>query len=159
MMGAVIGLQLAQTVTSALQIPMETVQFWCDRLRGPSRRCKPFIAHRVGETHMHSNPQQWRHIPTKENPADLLSRGMRSANLIKRGMWWNGPKFLELPESEWPEDSFKKGDSIVIDQEMKKTDIAYTVRQPEDNKKSDDDMKTDNTKWRLDLRDTPVGRD
>lgn len=43
----------------------------------------------------------WRHVPTKENPADLGSRGGQ----VKQddGLWWCGPKRLSGP-SAWPED-------------------------------------------------------
>lgn len=42
-----------------------------------------------------------RHVPTKENPADLGSRG----GPVKQEdeLWWRGPKWLSDPGA-WPED-------------------------------------------------------
>ena len=43
----------------------------------------------------------WRHVPTKENPADLGSRGGPVAQ--EDDLWWRGPKWLSDP-SAWPVD-------------------------------------------------------
>lgn len=45
---------------------------------------------------------EWRHIPTKENPSDLLSRGVGSDKLIQSDLWWHGPSFLVKQEADWP---------------------------------------------------------
>ncbi|KYN14464.1 hypothetical protein ALC57_13336 [Trachymyrmex cornetzi] len=44
----------------------------------------------------------WRHIPTKDNPSDLLSRGVGSDKLIQSELWWHGPSFLVKQEADWP---------------------------------------------------------
>ena len=38
---------------------------------------KPFVANCVGKIQALTNPEQWRHDSTKENPADLLTRGLK----------------------------------------------------------------------------------
>ena len=56
--------------------------FWSDSMdilywiRGQSRKFKPFVANRVGEIQASTNPEQWRYVPTKLNPSDLLTRGL-----------------------------------------------------------------------------------
>ena len=40
----------------------------------------------------------WRHVPTKENPADLASRG---GDVEYREMWWEGPEWMADRE-RWP---------------------------------------------------------
>ena len=45
---------------------------------------------------------QWRYIPTSLNPSDILSRGMKTANLIDCDRWWTGPEFLRKSEVAWP---------------------------------------------------------
>ena len=49
-----------------------------------------------------SDPRQWRFVPTKENPADLVTRGLKVSELANCEKWWNGPGFLGNDESEWP---------------------------------------------------------
>ncbi|EFO85183.1 hypothetical protein CRE_20907, partial [Caenorhabditis remanei] len=42
------------------------------------------------------------HCPTKENPADLLTRGMTTTELQNSKWWFEGPSFLKKDPSEWP---------------------------------------------------------
>ena len=108
LIGALIGLRLTKQTCSALRIPMECVSFWVDSLnvvfwiQGQSRDYKPVVSHRTGEIHEHSNPGQWRYVPTKRSPADHDTRGLTVSELAECDLWWNGPKFLLYPESEWP---------------------------------------------------------
>lgn len=76
------------------------VLYW---IRGCSRKFKPFVANRVGEIQSLTDPEQWRHVPTKQNPADLLTRGLSVSTLIDEESWWKGPAFLTQEETEWPE--------------------------------------------------------
>ena len=87
LLGALVGLRLTRQVCSALKIPTNGVTYWVDSMnvgywiQGQSREYKPFIAHRVGEIHEFSAPNQWRYVPTDVNSADL---GTRSYRLRKR---------------------------------------------------------------------------
>ena len=75
------------------------ILWWIRKL---SRGFKPFVANRIGEIQSLTNPQQWRHVSTKENPADLPTRGISVANLKNNALWWNGPEFLKCHEKNWP---------------------------------------------------------
>ena len=48
----------------------------------------------MGEIQTQTDPNQWRYVPTKVNPADMLSRGMLANDLAKCNSWWRGPAFL-----------------------------------------------------------------
>ena len=37
-----------------------------------------------------------------DNPADLGSRGIPSAQLVVADIWWQGPTWLRGSPSEWP---------------------------------------------------------
>ena len=39
---------------------------------------------------------------TKENPADITSRGCTVQQIAENGLWWKGPDWLQCPFSEWP---------------------------------------------------------
>ena len=41
------------------------------------------VLRRVGVFQSLTNPEQWRHVPTKQNPADLLTRGLSVSALIE----------------------------------------------------------------------------
>ncbi|KRZ81445.1 hypothetical protein T08_8363, partial [Trichinella sp. T8] len=60
-----------------------------------ARRWKPFVANRVQEILSRTEPSQWRHSPTADNPADKLSRGCALDTLREDKLWWNGPAWLK----------------------------------------------------------------
>ena len=39
---------------------------------------------------------------TKENPADIASRGCTVQQIADNELWWKGPDWLQSPFSEWP---------------------------------------------------------
>jgi hypothetical protein len=43
------------------------------------------------------------HVPGKENPADLASRGVSAAELKKSKLWFEGPEWLGKPKEFWPQ--------------------------------------------------------
>lgn len=68
-----------------------------------SWKFKPFVANRLGEIQSLTNPEQWRHVPNKQNPADLLTRGLSVSALTEEDRWWKSLVFLVKKETEWPE--------------------------------------------------------
>ena len=108
LMGAVVGVRLAKRIATVIDFPIRRVTFWSDSvnvlwwIRGRSRQFKPFVANRVGEIQSNTDPEQWRYVPTSMNPADILSRGMRTEELIGCSKWWKGPDFLSQSEETWP---------------------------------------------------------
>ena len=71
------------------------VLYW---IRSCSRKFKPFVANRVGEVQSLTDPEQWRHEPTKQNPAYLLTRGLSVPTLMDEESWWKGSEFLMQEE-------------------------------------------------------------
>ena len=107
LMGAVVALRLATVVASSLGMDLHQVHFWSDSMnvlhwiRNSSRQFKPFVAHRVGEIQTATDSSQWRYVPSKLNPADMLTRGTTVAKLVENSAWWEGPDFIQ-DESVWP---------------------------------------------------------
>ena len=106
---AVLASRLAKTIQEESRIKFKDVMFFTDStivlawIHSTSGSFRPFVSSRVGEIQGNSNPSQWRHIPGEFNVADDVSRGIRVQDLNKR--WCNGPEFLQLPESEWPQET------------------------------------------------------
>jgi hypothetical protein len=67
---------------------------------------KPFVANQVKKIKKCSEVQSWRHIDTKENPADLASRGETINNLAASRFWNSGPTF-------WKTGDLNKGASTL----------------------------------------------
>ena len=108
LMAAVVGVRLTTRISKVLEIQLSQSTFWSDSanvlwwIRGRSREFKPFVANRIGEIQSNTNPDQWRHVPTRLNPADCLNRGLKTTNLVKSKTLWEGPEFLIHTEDTWP---------------------------------------------------------
>lgn len=62
-----------------------------------------FVANRVASIQTTTNVSAWAHVRSKDNPADLLSRGMEMSEFLSSELWFHGPKWLHLPPGQWPE--------------------------------------------------------
>jgi len=73
-------------------------------IRGHSRQFKLFLANRIGEIQASISLDRWRYVPTKENPADYLTRGSTLVEILHLRAWWEGPGFLMDNQytSKWP---------------------------------------------------------
>ncbi|XP_058448777.1 uncharacterized protein LOC131428752 [Malaya genurostris] len=64
---------------------------------------KTFVANRVAEIQELTSHVEWNHVPSKDNPADLISRGMDLQELLTNDLWWTGPQWLNSTLAPWPE--------------------------------------------------------
>ena len=107
--GAVLASRLSKTIVEQCHFQFEKTVLFLDSkivlawICSEARRFKPFVSIGVGEIQSNTDPAQWRHIPGELNVADDVSRGIPATSLVER--WKHGPKFLCLPEEEWPHDS------------------------------------------------------
>ncbi|KAL0803434.1 hypothetical protein ABMA28_017281 [Loxostege sticticalis] len=53
-----------------------------------------YVANRVEKIRQLTTDFQWNYVPTNENPADCLSRGVKPCSLQNNVLWWNGPTCL-----------------------------------------------------------------
>jgi len=50
-------------------------------------------------------PEEWNHVRAKENPADLVPRGVMPKELRESQLWWSGSAWLKDSMSikhQWP---------------------------------------------------------
>ena len=108
LMGAIVDLRLTQSVSRVLELPVKAASFYSDStdvlwwIRGRGRDFRPFVANRIGEIQISTEPGQWQHVSTDKHPADLCSRGTSPAELAESELWWSGPDWLMNEKSEWP---------------------------------------------------------
>ena len=106
---AVVSTKLVKFLKRELHLRLDGITFWTDStsvlqyIRNNAKRFQVFVANRVAQIHANSDPSQWRHVDTKSNPADIASRGLMPDQLNKADIWFQGPPFLRLSESSWPE--------------------------------------------------------
>ena len=62
---------------------------------------KMFVANRVAVIQAITSSSAWKHVPTKDNPADLASRGLFASKLAGNYLWWHGATWLNQMEEFW----------------------------------------------------------
>ncbi|XP_031617636.1 uncharacterized protein LOC116337338 [Contarinia nasturtii] len=71
-------------------------------IRRVPRELKTYVANRVSSIQSNTDIEKWRHISGKDNPADLLTRGISAKDLVDNSLWLHGPDWLLHKPSEWP---------------------------------------------------------
>lgn len=104
---ALILARLLAAVIKAMKHPIKDVHLWSDStivlcwLDTLPHKLKSYYANRVIEIHELVPEAKWHHVPSTQNPADILSRGSTVNQLKSSSLWWNGPTWL-THEDQWP---------------------------------------------------------
>lgn len=105
---ALLGAELATKVRKELRYEDSQIFYWSDSeivlywINSASSSLRTFVANRISKIQDLTVNSQWRHVKSKDNPADLISRGMTPEKLPKSTLWFYGPLFLHGNESIWP---------------------------------------------------------
>jgi len=67
----------------------------------PHERMPTFVANRVARILETTDPQNWYHVRTDENPSDIGSRGMLPTLLTSSSLWFHGPKWILNDPRTW----------------------------------------------------------
>ena len=99
---AVVSSKLGNQIAEELDRDTEnSMFFWTDSttvikyIVNEQNRYQTYVANRVEAIRSQSNPDQWKFLPGKDNPADDASRGLESLDSEHR--WICGPDFLWKP--------------------------------------------------------------
>ncbi len=104
---AALAVKQNSLLEAELDIPINATYYWSDSMivlkyiANENKRFHTFVANRVSMIRELSDPSNWRHVSSKENPSDLITRGL-SATDLSCEMWVSGPNFLARPQEEWP---------------------------------------------------------
>ena len=94
---AVYSVRAANQLKRELSLNVVREIFWTDSqvslgyIKNETKKFKIFV----------SKKDQWKYIPTNQNPADLASRGIEADSADKVHFWNYGPDFLWTDESKW----------------------------------------------------------
>ncbi|GBM81611.1 hypothetical protein AVEN_82341-1 [Araneus ventricosus] len=92
--------RLMHKIVPVLDLPLDKVCLWTDSkivlawLNMQPHVLKTFVSNRVAKIQSLCSNSQWRHVSSKCNPADVLSRGADAKDLRNNDLWWQGPEFL-----------------------------------------------------------------
>ena len=106
--GAQLLAKLYRAILNTFNIQIDKTYFWCDStitlhwINSASHILKCFVANRVTDIQLKTNKKSWRHIRSKDNPADALSRGQMPVEFLQNQLWLTGPTWLRKNETKWP---------------------------------------------------------
>ncbi|XP_049305956.1 uncharacterized protein LOC125776615 [Bactrocera dorsalis] len=99
--------KLWSRVAPMLNRHFEKITFWTDSeivlhwIKTHPSSLQTFVANRVSEIQELTDKVHWRHVPTKQNPADQVSRGC-NVDELNNSIWFGGPQFLLEDPALWP---------------------------------------------------------
>lgn len=129
LLGAILLTKLVKIVQLAFNQPVPITAFtdstialhW---LSGHPSKWKTFVANRVKEAQEVIAPENWRHVVSADNPADLATRQFFAKDLVTCDMWWHGPGWLR--SDTWPVKTIHELNSVNVPEE-KKPAIVLTI--------------------------------
>jgi hypothetical protein len=104
--GAVLLAELVDKILPALNVEISSVHLWTDSTMVLSWISS--YANRVARFQEGTNVSDWKHVPTSDNPADIISRGVPQEKLVNLQLWCHRPHWLQQLAASWP--SLGKGD-------------------------------------------------
>lgn len=99
LMAAVLAARLGEYVQKHYVADMKSTHFWTDSMivlhwiNGTSKR-ESFVENRVAEIRAKTRMGSWSFVQGEDNPADLITRGIKARALIESNLWWRGPTWL-----------------------------------------------------------------
>jgi hypothetical protein len=134
-----LAVRIYQTIQEELTYSISSVWFWTDAqtvlnyISNESKRFNVYVANRVAEIRAVTTPDQWRHCPGVENPADDASRGLSSRDLSLQHRWLRGPEFLWKTEDCWPPNQAVVTELAENDPEVKRHVNVHVLTSVEEN--------------------------
>lgn len=105
LLAVLIGTRAIQYVNKQLQIAISDTYLWTDsqcvlHWINSSKTLSRFVQNRIDEIRK-SKGVIFGHVQSKNNPADIASRGTTTKELKQLDIWWHGPKWVQLSADQW----------------------------------------------------------
>lgn len=123
---------LVHKVKTSMKLKFDACLLWTDSsvclswIKTPPNLLQTFVGNRVCQIQSMSSPDQWNHISSQDNPADVLSRGINPRNLSSFDLWWKGPHWLSYPNHDWPKSKFNPPDVVP---ELKRQVMSFKIQE------------------------------
>ena len=96
LLSSLVASRLTESVKNALNDvkSLDSVTYWSDSMvvlswiRSPHKEFKQFVENQLVEIRRSAPPELWKYFPTKQNPADIASRGTTATQLVENKLWW-----------------------------------------------------------------------
>lgn len=96
---AILAVEIAELVVNELNIDPNSLKFYTDSkvvlgyIYNETRRFYVYVSNRVEWIRKSTHPEQWHYVHTSQNPADVATRSVPTAQLSDTN-WLTGPDFL-----------------------------------------------------------------
>lgn len=93
--------ELMTAIRKILDIHVSQITYYTDStivlswIRIEPCNLKTFVANRIAKIIENSNPDDWKHVVSQANPADVISRGLNPKDLLICNIWFYSPEFLK----------------------------------------------------------------
>lgn len=101
LIGATLLVKVLKIVRDKMNLKIKRMYAWCDStitlawIKSPPQRWNTFVANGVSSIQRELPEVQWGHVKSKQNPADICSRGSSAIQLKENQLWWSGPTWLK----------------------------------------------------------------
>ncbi|KAH7700920.1 Pao retrotransposon peptidase family protein, partial [Aphelenchoides avenae] len=118
LLGVLVGARAAKFLYQEVSVDITAVYLWSDstivlhQVADTEKIKEVFVENRLKEIRQIRDQLeiQFRHVPTDDNPADIVSRGIAAAELQHCSKWWFGASFLAYDERHWPKQPTSLGE-------------------------------------------------
>ncbi|GFW16378.1 integrase catalytic domain-containing protein [Trichonephila clavipes] len=123
--------RLVKKVVPILQLPIHKIWMWMDStialawIKTEPHKLKTFVSNRMAEIQTLSKDCYWKHVSSKNNPADLISRGCNVDELLKNEMWFSGPDL----QTDVTKESCNKEKYLTADEIKRSTEFLAKIAQ------------------------------
>ena len=102
-----------------MKLPVEGTFVWTDsqcvfKWINTNKDLSVFVRNRVKEI-VDGHENAFGYVSSKENPADLATRGFNVQKLVKSDLWWHGPQWLKRSQYEWPGLVYNEEERVNVD--------------------------------------------
>lgn len=104
------GVNLSNKILNSVRNKNCKCYYWSDSIivlswiNSPTHKLQTFVKHKVTDILKHTEPQTWYYVPTKQNPADIITKCTNAQQLLHTPLWFSGPDFLRNDDKHsWPQ--------------------------------------------------------
>lgn len=136
LMAVLIGVRCLEFVRKEINLPVDDIIVFTDsqcvlQWIQSNKQLPVFVSNRVREINEHTG-FSFRYVNTKDNTADIASRGCNVKRLNETENWWHGPQWLLLSQDKWPNTSENiptenNGNNFVLDDKHESTMTNQTT--------------------------------
>ena len=131
--------QLLETVQEALggEVELTSINLWTGSMTTlwwirNKKEWKQYVTNRANKILERTEIANWRHCPRIQNPADIGSRGMKSAELKEKDLWWNEPEWIG-DRNSWPKSEEVEETEASVKEQKKESFQALVTREKQNN--------------------------